>query len=176
VNWIDVILISILALTSILGIIKGLVKQVFGLLAVIIGLILALGFYSHVSWLYLRFVSNEVLAHFLGFLTIFLIVLCLGWVSSYGLSKFIKGPLKLLNNILGGGLGLVKGVLICGVVVFALLVFPISKKALKESALSPVCLQMTRAVISLIPKELKERFKEAYLEVTKRVKKNGKKI
>ncbi|KKL74756.1 hypothetical protein LCGC14_2061690, partial [marine sediment metagenome] len=32
-NWIDVILISILALTSILGVIKGLVKQVFGLLA-----------------------------------------------------------------------------------------------------------------------------------------------
>ena len=175
-NWIDVILISILALTTILGVVKGLVKQVFGLLAVIIGLILALGFYSKASRLYLRFLDNEVLAHFLGFLTIFLIVLCLGWVSSYSLSKFIKGPLKLLNNILGGGLGFLKGVLICGVVVFALLVFPISKKALKESALSPACLQMTRAIISLIPKELKERFKEAYKEVTKRVEKDAKKI
>lgn len=175
-NWIDVILISILALTTILGVVKGLVKQVFGLLAVIIGLILALGFYSQVSTLYLRFISNEVLAHFLGFLTIFLVVLCLGWVSSYTLSKFIKGPLKFLNNILGGGLGLLKGILICGVVVFALLVFPISKKALKESALSPVCLQLTRAIISLIPKELKERFKEAYKEVTERVEKDGKKI
>ncbi len=175
-NWIDVILISILALTSILGVIKGLVKQVFGLLAGIIGLILALGFYSQVSWIYLRFVSNEVVANFLGFLTIFLAVLCLGWVSSYCLSKFIKGPLKLLNNILGGGLGLLKGILICGVVVFALLVFPISKKALKESVLSPVCLQMTRAMISLIPQELKEKFKEAYQEITRRVEKDGKKI
>jgi len=176
VNWIDVILISVLALTSILGVIKGLVKQVFGLVAVIIGLILALGFYSQVSWIYLRFVSNEVLANFLGFLTIFLVVLCLGWVSSYCLSKFIKGPLKLLNNILGGGLGFLKGILICGVVVFALLVFPISKKALRESALSPVCLQMTRAMISLIPQELKEKFKEAYQEITRRVEKDGKKI
>jgi membrane protein required for colicin V production len=176
VNWIDVILISVLALTSILGVIKGFVKQVFGLLAGIIGLILALGFYSQVSWIYLRFVSNEVLAHFLGFLTIFLVVLCLGWVSSYCLSKFIKGPLKLLNNILGGGLGFLKGILICGVVVFALLVFPISKKALKESELSPVCLQMTRAMISLIPQELKEKFKEAYQEITRRVEKDGKKI
>lgn len=175
-NWIDVILISVLALTSILGVIKGLVKQVFGLLAGIIGLILALGFYSQVSWIYLRFVSNEVVANFLGFLTIFLVVLCLGWVSSYCLSKFIKGPLKLLNNILGGGLGFLKGILICGVVVFALLVFPISKKALKESELSPVCLQMTRAMISLIPQELKEKFKEAYQEITRRVEKDGKKI
>jgi len=176
VNWIDVILISILALTSILGIMKGLVKQVFGFLAVIVGLILALGFYSQVSWIYLRFVSNEVLANFLGFLTIFLVVLCCGWVSSYFLSKFIKGPLKLLNNILGGGLGLLKGILICGVVVFALLVFPISKKALKESALSPVCLQITRGIIGLIPQELKEKFKEAYQEITRRVEKDGKKI
>ena len=175
-NWIDVILISVLALTSILGVIKGLVKQVFGLLAGIVGLILALGFYSQVSWIYLRFVSKEVVANFLGFLTIFLAVLCLGWVSSYCLSKFIKGPLKLLNNILGGGLGFLKGILICGVVVFALLVFPISKKALKESVLSPVCLQMTRAMISLIPQELKEKFKEAYQEITRRVEKDGKKI
>jgi membrane protein required for colicin V production len=175
VNWIDVILISILALTSILGIVKGFVKQVFGLLAVIVGLILALSFYSQVSRLYLRFVANEVLAHFLGFLTIFLIVLCLGWVSSYLLSKFIKGPLKLLNNILGGGLGFLKGILICGVIVFALLVFPISKKALKESVLSPVCLQLTRAIVSLIPQELKEKFKEAYQEITRRVEKDGKK-
>ena len=71
-NWLDVILIAILVVTCILGVIKGLVRQVFGLLAVIIGLILALGFYSQVSWLYLRLFSNEVLAHFLGFLTIFL--------------------------------------------------------------------------------------------------------
>jgi membrane protein required for colicin V production len=176
VNWIDVILISVLALTSVLGIIKGFVKQVFGLLAVIVGLILALGFYSQVSGLYLRFVSNEVLAHLLGFLSIFLVVLCLGWVSSYLLSKFIKGPLKLLNNILGGGLGLLKGILICGVIVFALLVFPVSKKALKESALSPICLQLTRAIISLIPQELREKFKEAYHEITRRVEKDGKKI
>ncbi len=35
-NWIDVILIGVLALTSILGVIKGLEKKVFGLLAGII--------------------------------------------------------------------------------------------------------------------------------------------
>lgn len=175
-NWLDVILIVILIVTSFLGIIKGLVKQLFGLLAVIIGLILALGFYSQVSWLYRRLISNEVLSHFLGFITIFLAVLCIGWLSSRTLSKLIKGPLKLLNKVLGGGLGLLKGILVCGVVVFALLVFPISKKALKESQLSPVCLQMTRAIIGLIPRELKEEFREAYQEIIRRVEKDAKKV
>lgn len=175
-NWLDVILIVILIVTSFLGIIKGLVKQLFGLLAVIIGLILALGFYSQVSWLYRRLISNEVLSHFLGFITIFLAVLCIGWLSSRTLSKLIKGPLKLLNKVLGGGLGLLKGILVCSVVVFALLVFPISKKALKESQLSPVCLQMTRAIIGLIPRELKEEFREAYQEIIRRVEKDAKKV
>ena len=175
-NWLDVILIAILIVTSFLGIIKGLVKQLFGLLAVIIGLILALGFYSQVSWLYRRLISNEVLSHFLGFITIFLAVLCIGWLSSRTLSKLIKGPLKLLNKVLGGGLGLLKGILVCGVVVFALLVFPISKKALKESQLSPVCLQMTRAIIGLIPRELKEEFRESYQEIIRRVEKDAKKV
>lgn len=175
-NWLDVILIAILAVTTILGIVKGLVKQVIGLLAVIVGLILALGFYSQISWIYRQLVKNEVLSHFLGFITIFLIVLCLGWLSSNTLSKLIKGPLKLLDNLLGGGLGLLKGILICSVVVFALLVFPISKNALKESQISPVCLGITRAIIGLIPQELKEKFKETYQEITRRVEKDAKKI
>ncbi len=175
-NWLDVILIIILVITTTLGIIKGLVKQLFGLLSVFIGLILALSLYSQMAWLYLRLVSSQVLAQFLGFLTIFLTVLGLGWLASYLLSKLVKGPLKVLNNLLGGGLGLLKGILICGVVVFALLVFPINKKVLKESRLSPPCLGMTRAVIKLIPRELKEKFKETYEEITKKVGKNGEKI
>lgn len=163
-------------MTTIIGVIKGLVKQVFGLLAVILGLIFALSFYAQVGWFYQRFISSEILTQFLGFLTVFLAVLGLGWLASHLMSKMIKGPLKVLNNVLGGGLGLLKGILICGVLVFALLVFPISKKALKESQLSPLCMGMTKAVIGLIPKELKERFKEAYKEITRKVEKNAKEV
>jgi uncharacterized membrane protein required for colicin V production len=88
----------------------------------------------------------------------------------------VRGPLKLLDKVLGGALGLLKGIFICGVIVFALLVFPIDKRALKESLVSPVCLKLTRTIVSLIPKELKEKFKEAYKEITKRVGKDGRKI
>ena len=175
-NWIDVILLLILSVTVLLGIVKGFVKQIFGLLAVIIGLILALNCYSQVSWLYRRLVTHVVLSHFLGFITVFFAVLSIGWIVSHLLSKLVRGPLKLLDKVLGGALGLFKGILICGVIVFALLVFPIDKRALKGSQISPVCLMLTRTIVSLIPKELKEKFKEAYKEITKRVGKNGKRI
>jgi membrane protein required for colicin V production len=175
-NWLDIILLAILGVTTALGIFKGFVKQFFGLLTLIIGLILAFSLYSQASWFYLRVISSRVLAQFLGFLTVFLAVECLGLVASHLFSKLMKGPLKLLNNVLGGVLGLIKGILICGVVVFVLLVFPVNKNALKESWISPACLSMSKAVVNLIPRELREKFKEAYQEITKRVEKNGKRI
>jgi len=175
-NWLDFILIAILAVTIIIGIFKGFLQQLFSILTVILGLILAHNFYSRVSWLYHRFISYQLLAHFLGFLTIFLAVLGLGLSASFFLYKLAKGPVKLLNNVLGGVFGLLTGILICGVVVFAFSVFPVDKKALKKSRLSSPSLRMTKAIISLIPRELREKFRETYQEVTERVGKNGKKI
>ena len=175
-NVLDIILLIILAVTSVVGIVKGLVRQVFGLLSVIMGVIIALGFYKQVSWICLRFISSEVLAQFLGFLMVFLAVVCVGWLSSHLLSKIIKGPLKLLNNVLGGCLGFLTGILICSVVIFALSVFPVSQKALKDSQLSPVCMKITRTMVGLIPKDLKEKFKDAYQDISKKVEKDAKKI
>ncbi len=175
-NLLDIILLVILAVTSVVGIVKGLVRQVFGLLSVILGVIFALGFYTQVSWLYQRFISSEILAQFLGFLTVFLAVVCVGWISSHLLSKVIKGPLKLLNNVLGGCLGFLTGTLICSVVIFALSVFPVSEKSLVDSQLSPVCMKISKTMIGLIPKDLKEKFKEAYQDISKKVEKDAKKI
>jgi membrane protein required for colicin V production len=164
-NWIDILLIVILIVTFILGIIKGFIRQIIGLLAVIIGLILAVNFYPSVSDLYLRWISHKVLPYLLGFLTIFFAVLAFGWLVAYLLSKLMKGPLKFFNHVLGGGIGLLKGILICGVVVFAFLLFPVNKQALKASKLSPPCVKVTKAVFFLIPQEIKEQFKEAYDDI-----------
>jgi len=176
VNWLDIVLLVILAVASIFGVVKGLVRQVFGFLSVILGLIFALSFYSQMAWLYQRFISSEILAQFLGFLTVFLVVLCLGWASSNLLSKMIKGPLKLLNKVLGGCLGFLVGILICSVVIYALMVFPVSEKTLKDSQLSPVCMKMTKMMYGLFPEDLKKKFKEAYQDLTKKVEKNARRI
>ena len=103
-----------------------------------------------------------------GFLLIFIAILCLGWVISWAFSKMMKGSLKFLNHILGGVLGLIKGVLICGIIVFALLVFPVNARVLKECQLAPYCLRITKAVYYLIPQELKERFNDAYRDIVER--------
>lgn len=164
-NWIDIILIGILAVTLIIGLIKGLVRQAVGLLAVFGGLILALIYYPVVSDLYLRIIDRAMIAEFLGFVTIFFGTLCIGWILGNLLSRMMKGPLKFMNHMLGGGLGLIKGLIISGVLVFALLVFPVDSRALSESRLAPACLQVAKVFVDLIPEELRERFKEAYRDM-----------
>ena len=172
-NWIDIILLAILGLTFILGIAKGLIRQMIGLLAVVVGLILALVYYPLASQIF-SFVAYKTLSHFLGFLTIFLVILFLGSLVSGTLSKLMKGPFKFMNHVLGGGLGLLKGILICGVFVFAMLVFPVDKTALENSQLAPLCIRMTKAVVYLIPQDLKNKFNEAYRDLFGRKEKNEK--
>ena len=175
-NWLDITLMAILIITFNLGIVKGLIRQIIGIVAVIIGLILAVFNYPYVSQFYMRLISNQTVSNLLGFFTVFIAVLCLGWLIAYLLSKLAKGPLKFLNHVLGGVLGFLKGILISGVVVFALLIFPVDKTALKESQLSPYCLKITKAIYYLIPESLKQDFKEAYNDILGRGERDGKKI
>jgi membrane protein required for colicin V production len=174
-NWLDILLIIIVALTVVIGALKGFLRQVIGLMAAIIGLFLAVKYYPQGAEI-LKFVSNQVLASLLGFLLIFVAVLCLGWVINILLTKAVRGPLKSLNHFLGACLGFVKGLFICGVVVFGLLVFPVNTRALEESQFAPYCIRIAKVSYAIIPQELKDKFSEAYQEIMGKRGKNEKRI
>lgn len=161
-NWLDVILIIILLITFILGLIKGLLRQVIGILAVIGGIILASRYYGWVSWKLMKFINSDFWRNCLAFLVIFIGVVLIGWLVSYILSKLMKGSLSLVNHILGGVFGLLKGGLICAVIVFGLLVFNFEKDALMNSKLAPGCIKIAKGFTVLIPDSLKVRFQEAW--------------
>ena len=164
-NWLDVLLLVILALLLVLGLIKGMVRQLIGLAAVIAGLVAALLYYPQAALLFEPLVAREVFAHFLAFASILLAFLCMGWLFSRIIGRAVKGPLKFFDHILGGAMGLVKGVLLCGIICFSLLVFPVTDRVLKESSLAPLCLKMTRYAADLIPRELKDRFNQTYHDI-----------
>jgi membrane protein required for colicin V production len=175
-NWLDIILLVILILTAIIGIFKGLVKQVIGLVAVIAGLVLASLYYEGTAGMFGTFIKNTLLSNFLGFLLIFVVVLIAGGILAHLITKAIKGPLALVNRLFGGVFGAVKGVLICGILVFALFTFQVAKPALKTSVLAPACLGITRAAINLIPADLRARFNSSYKEIRESGGKRGQKI
>jgi membrane protein required for colicin V production len=171
-NWLDVLLLLILAVLFILGLFKGFVRQLIGLAAMIAGLVAALLYYPQAALLFAPLAARDVFSHFLAFAAIFLIFLCLGWLISRIIGRFVKGPLKFFNHVLGGVLGILKGILLCGIICFSLLVFPVTTGVLKESTLAPLCLKMTRYVVRLIPQELKDRFNQTYHEIVEKRGKN----
>lgn len=173
-NWLDIVLLVIIVITVVIGAIKGLIRQVIGILAVVLGLILAIKYYVYGAELFL-FISDEVFSHLMGFFLIFLGTLLVGWLINRFVAKAIKGPFRSLNHLLGAGLGFIKGILICGVIVFGFLVFPVSTKALDDSLLAPYSIRITKTAYNLIPQELKEKFSEAYQEIIGR-KKNAKRV
>ena len=73
-NWLDITLMAILIITFILGIVKGLIRQIIGIAAVIIGLILAVFNYPYVSQFYMRLISHQTVSNLLGFFTVFIAV------------------------------------------------------------------------------------------------------
>jgi len=160
-STLDIILVIVLLVTLVLGLIKGLVRQAIGLVAVVAGLVLAARYYPRAGAFVHKIVSNGVVADFIGFLALFAVIAA-GWLVGLLISKLMKGPLNFLDHVLGGVFGLIKGVLICGVIVFALLVFEVKQDALAGSKLAPLCFHATRAVVRLIPGDLKAKFKTAY--------------
>jgi len=175
-TWLDIVIFIVLVVTLILGLIKGFIRQLVGIAAVVVGLILAAKYYLPFSRTVDRLVSADRWSELIAFMLLFIGVLVAGWLVAFLLSKLIRGPLKFVDHVLGGALGVFKGVLICGVLVFALLVFPVNKNGLMKSRLAPYCYWITKGFVHLIPRELKEKFREAYKEIVREKRPYGKEV
>jgi membrane protein required for colicin V production len=175
-NWLDLVLPAIVLVSAIVGIFKGFAKQVIGLAAVIAGLVLASLYYPETAGMFETFVKNSPLSDFLGFVLIFIVVLVAGALLGHLVTKAMIGPLALVNRLFGGVFGFLKAVLICGILVFAMVSFEIAKPAVETSVVAPVCLAVTRAVVNMIPQDLRAKFNSSYKQIRESGGKNGKKI
>ncbi|MCU0244866.1 MAG: CvpA family protein [Acidobacteria bacterium] len=175
-NWLDILLVTIMVVTAIVGIFKGFVKQVIGLAAVVAGLVLASFYYERTSGLFETFIHNRLLSHFLGFLLLFVLVMIAGAVVGHLLTKAMKGPLAFANRLFGAVFGFLKAVLICGILVFALVSFEVAKPALETSVVAPACLGVARAVVNMIPQDLRARFNSSYKRIRESGGKHGQEI
>jgi membrane protein required for colicin V production len=175
-NALDIVILVILVVTLVLGLIKGLVRQVIGIAAVIAGLVLAARYYDRVAAVFGRAFNSEKWASIAAFAVIFIIVLLVGSLISFLVRKLLPGPLRFADHLFGGVLGLVQGVLISGVIIFALLAFPVNKSLLTESRLAPYCYWLTKAMVRIIPQDLKDQFYQTYREVVEGTGSHGQEI
>lgn len=173
-NWVDIAIFSIIALTIVLGILKGFVRQLLGIATVILAFLVAFSTYTFFASLFHEVIPRKNVGNFIGFLIVFLAVLLVGFLITLMVHKLMKGSLKALDHILGGIFGCIKGLLICGALLMAMLVFPFNKNVLKDSMLAPLCLTLTKSTYHLIPDKFKQRFEVQYKDVVGRSVRNEK--
>ncbi|MBM3293579.1 MAG: CvpA family protein [Candidatus Aminicenantes bacterium] len=165
IGWLDIVLLLVILAAVVLGVVKGFVREAIAIGATVMGFVLAAAYYPVGAGLIGRWIGNAAAARIVSFLLILVLTVVLGTVLVSLLSRWIKGPLKFLDRVLGLCLGLIQGVLICGALVFALVVFPADKEAVANSRLAPYCFGLTKAMVHLIPSELRDQFRTAFRDL-----------
>ena len=157
----DIIVLAVVGVLTLLGLWKGLVRQIVGLAGVAAGYVIATKFYGPLAAKFLTG-FRPATGNVISFLTIFIACIIaasiIGWIAG----KFMStAGLGILNRIGGGILGGAKGCLIVSVVVMMLIAFmPPSSGVFKGSRTMKYIQPMAGMVSRLAPKNISTRYGE----------------
>ncbi len=112
-NWLDIVILVVLVFNVYLGLQRGLIRSVFGLIAVALGLFVAVMGTPFLSSILAQFFVNDQLSRILAFVIFFLVIYLLVVMLGKMIHDSAKNPLVIPLNLLGGGLiGFLKGTII----------------------------------------------------------------
>jgi membrane protein required for colicin V production len=168
-NTLDIIFLVLIGASVLYSLLRGLTREIFSLLAIILGFFGASYGYSRVAEWLKGWVRQETVAQIVGFAVLFLLF-ALG-ISLLGrlLSKVIhKGGLGWADRMGGAAFGFLKAILIIAIILLALTAFlPPRSKLLLESKISPAALSIARGLSFLVP----EKFQNLYAQKERELKK-----
>jgi membrane protein required for colicin V production len=155
----DWIILAFLALSTGTAAVQGFFREAFQLAGLVVGYLLAAWQYHRVAEWFAPYLKSAWIGEIAGFLVIFFAVLLLAGVAGRIARWAMKeAGLTTIDRILGGVLGLLKGVLVVAVVLTAMAAFAPAAKWLAGSQLAPYFLVGGRAAVWLAPSELRNRF------------------
>jgi membrane protein required for colicin V production len=172
VNWLDAVLILLIAFSIWRSFAKGLTREVIGLLSVVVGIFAGTWLYSAAGAYIEPHVSSRNVANFCGFVLVFMGVMLLGSLIGFILSKVLKVTgLSFFDRLLGAVFGIVRGVLMASALVMALLAFAPGARAntppdsVANSRLAPLVIGAARIFVAAAPREMKDGFHKSYDQV-----------
>ncbi|MBI4296348.1 MAG: CvpA family protein [Chloroflexi bacterium] len=152
-NWLDIILVIILALFTILGLKNGLIKMGLFLAGVLIGLVLAGKYYAPLGEK-LTYVFDAGIAKIIAFGLILLAVM----VAAHLITRLLHWLTSLVmlgwvDHLGGAAFGLVIGAVLGGAGLAAWIKFLGMNSAIQDSGLAAVLLGYLPIALALLPKE-----------------------
>jgi len=151
-NWLDIVIIVSIAITTFVGLKIGLIKAILSLAGLIVGLVLARLYYVPLSE-QLTFISQVTLAKVAAFAIIMIGVMIIAGILAMIL-KWIASLIMLgwVNRIGGAVFGLVLGVLFCGTILALWVNFFGVGEVIANSGLAALLSQFPLA-LNLLPGE-----------------------
>jgi membrane protein required for colicin V production len=157
-NYLDIVLLIIVCASVIASVVRGFTRELAGLVALILGVVLGLWFHGSVASAVMEYVSSPEVARMVGFGVIFLAVVAIGGFVGAAASKMLQVTgLSLFDRLAGAAFGLLKGSLFCAVILFALLAFTPGgpPQAVSQSRVAPYVMWSAHVVAALAPAEVK---------------------
>lgn len=168
-NWLDGVLLLILALSVAAGFRKGLSRQVVGLVSVVAAIVLGLWLYGLVGAYLAPYVSSRRLANFGGFVLVFCGVMVAGSLVGFLIGRILKFTgLSFFDRLLGAGFGVLRATLISVALILGIMAFSAEGKppeSVVRSRVAPYAVGAARVFAAMAPHEMKEGFRRSYGEV-----------
>jgi membrane protein required for colicin V production len=185
VNWLDYLMAAILAISMFMSARKGFSREVIGLAAAILALVLGMWFYGLAGSFLLPYVSSARVANLIGFLLVVFGVMIVGGMLGWIVNRFLRTiGLSFFDRLLGAGFGLLRGLVVAIALLTAYMAFGpqvdtgqgparFADQAMLHSRIAPWVLDASHLFVAIAPMELKASFLKQYAEVKSILEKNG---
>ena len=152
-NWLDLVIIVAIAIPTFLGLRIGIIKAVFSLVGLIVGVLLAGRYYVPFSE-QLTFIPQPSVAKIVAFAIILIGVMVVTRVIASLLKRVASAVLLGWVDRIGGAIfGLVLGAIFCGAVLAIWVKFLGIGETIPESIMASILLDRFPVVLALLPDE-----------------------
>lgn len=169
-NWLDITLVVILAISVAGGVVRGFARSCIGLAGAVAGIVLGIWFYGVVAYFFLPYTSSAGLANIIGFLLVFFgCVLAGALLGKLLVALFKWAGLTWLDRMLGAMFGLFRGGAVAIAIVLAIVAFSPNPppRSVVGSRYSSYLIDAARVCATIAPRKLKDSFQENYDQVRK---------
>ncbi len=136
----DIIVFSILGLSVVLSLFKGLVKEIFSLLSYLGGYLMAANYQQSFAQVFIEIIPSKAIAKLIAFIAIYIFTAIIISLTGRVVRSMIISATKLsiFDRLIGGIVGFGKGLILIVAIIYPLQFFPnISQKLTQDSQTAP---------------------------------------
>jgi len=145
----DIIVFSILGISVVLSLFKGLVKEIFSLLSYLGGYLMAANYQQNFAQFFIEFIPSKAITKLIAFIAIYIFTAIIISLSGRVIRSMIMSATKLsiFDRLIGGVVGFGKGVVIIIAILYPIQFFPnISQKLTKDSQTAPYLAKVLKLI------------------------------